>query len=75
MLAALAMICILLNKVTPSVERSGHRDALSSNATIMIAWQKEAMRGHFFVALARTPTSRDKTMFHSALHLRWIYVI
>ena len=56
MLAALAMICILLNKVTPSVERSEHRDALSSSATIMIAWQIEAMRGHFFVAwLVRPP--------------------
>ena len=48
--------CILLNEVTPSVERLGHRDALSSSATIMIAWQEEAMRGHFFVAwLVRPP--------------------
>ena len=75
MLAALAMICILLSKVTPSVERSGHRDALSSSATIMIAWETEAMRGHFFVAWLVRPTSRDKTMFQSALRPRWIYVI
>ena len=56
MLAALAMICILLNKVTPSVERSGDRDAQSSSATIMIAWQTEVMCRHFFVAwFARPP--------------------
>ena len=48
--------CILLNEVTPSVERSGHRDALSSSATIMIAWETEAMRGHFFMVwFARPP--------------------
>ena len=58
--AALAMDCILLNEVTPSVERSGHRDALSSSATIMIEWEKEAMRGHFFMVWLARPLRATK---------------
>ena len=50
------MICIQLNKVTPSVERSGHRDAQSPSSSIMIAKQTEAMCGHFFMVwFARPP--------------------
>ena len=40
----------------------------------MIAWRDRGYAWSFLHGVARTPTSRDKTMFQSALRLQWIYV-